>query len=259
MVDADQLLIVRGDLNGAARIVDDVEADLPAQEPAVGIGLLGPQLVALLEGLAVSREVPGERQGHPDLDRLAAGRRASGAAGAATGGDQQGRHAEHRNRSPVPHRIRGLQPAHFLDGSVPCPTSGNRGNRAAERRGPVPQEPRSVLRGRRRELHKRLRWLDCRSAVRVCQRSPPTLYRRLTIALPGAWRAAELRCVAPASRLHGDCTASGRRGHAEHRGAAVSPRPRHRRCADDGGIPDGGYRHHAQTGGNPLERPPGQR
>ena len=69
LVRADQLLVVRHDLRRARGVIEDVHRDLVPEQPAVGVLVLGPELIALLERLPVGREVARERQRCADRDR----------------------------------------------------------------------------------------------------------------------------------------------------------------------------------------------
>ena len=109
----DQVLVVRDDLVRARRVVDDLQLDLVAQEPAVGVDDARPELVAALRGLARVGEVAGERERDPDLDRarrraVRRGRssrrgRALAAATAARRGERDGEH-DRDEREGSPHR-----------------------------------------------------------------------------------------------------------------------------------------------------------
>src|SRR4029077_12129310 len=74
-------------LRGRAVVVQDLEGDLAAEQATLRVHVAGPQLVALLEGLAVGGEVAGQRQRRAYHDGLGVARtahaRASGAAAAA--------------------------------------------------------------------------------------------------------------------------------------------------------------------------------
>ena len=76
VVGGDQLLVVGHDLGRARRVGDDVELDRVAHQAAGRVDVGGPQLVALLERLAVGREVAGQRQRRADRDRRLVGRAA---------------------------------------------------------------------------------------------------------------------------------------------------------------------------------------
>ena len=120
VVGGDQLLVVGDDLGRARRVRDDVELDRVAHQAAGGVDVVGPELVALLERLAVGREVPGQRQRRADRDRRlvtrararadrarrrarACAARARRAAGASTSGEQCGNGGHGRNdQSPSP-------------------------------------------------------------------------------------------------------------------------------------------------------------
>src|SRR6185437_7243420 len=92
VVGVDQCLVVGDDLGRRAVVVEDLDLDLAAEQAAVGVDLAGPELVAVLVGLAVGAEVTGQRQRGADHDRpFAAGAAAAGAAAAAAGGTAAGR------------------------------------------------------------------------------------------------------------------------------------------------------------------------
>src|SRR5665811_91154 len=71
VVDADQLLVIRDHLDRAARIVDYVERYLASEQTALGVDVVGPELVALLERFSISGEISCQRKRHTDLDRCA--------------------------------------------------------------------------------------------------------------------------------------------------------------------------------------------
>ena len=62
----DQGLVVGDHLGGAGGVVDDLELDLAAEDAARLVDLVGPELVALLRGLAGVAEVAGQREGDAD-------------------------------------------------------------------------------------------------------------------------------------------------------------------------------------------------
>src|SRR6185437_13835661 len=90
VVGVDQRLVVGDDLAGRAVVVEDLDLDLAAEQAAVGVDLAGPELVAVLVGLAVGAEVAGQRQRGADHNRsfgaAAAGRAAAGGTAAGRGG-----------------------------------------------------------------------------------------------------------------------------------------------------------------------------
>ena len=80
----DQGLVVGDHLGGAGGVVDDLELNLAAEDAARLVDLAGPELVALLRGLAGVAEVAGQGEGDADDEwRLGARLRACGAGGAA--------------------------------------------------------------------------------------------------------------------------------------------------------------------------------
>src|SRR5207302_5607762 len=69
LVVRDQVLVVRYGLRRAARVVEDLEVDVVAEQPAVGVDHVAPELVAAHRGLAGIGEVSRERERDADLHR----------------------------------------------------------------------------------------------------------------------------------------------------------------------------------------------
>ncbi len=69
VVGVDQRLVVGDDLVGVALVIQDRQLDLAAEDAARRVDVLDPQVVALLEGLAVGGEVAGQGEGRTDGDR----------------------------------------------------------------------------------------------------------------------------------------------------------------------------------------------
>src|SRR6185503_9970112 len=98
----DQLGVVGDDRVLAAGVVDDLELDLPAEQAAVVVDLLLPDLVAAFGLTAGLREVAGERQRDADDDRLGRGGRLLGRTGAAGGQRQRRHHPQRGGAEPAP-------------------------------------------------------------------------------------------------------------------------------------------------------------
>src|SRR6185312_15526455 len=94
---AEQRLVVRDHLVRRASVVEDGQLDPAAENTAVGVHVLGPELVPPLERLAVSGEVSGQRQRRADGDRARglARRGGSAARGARARARGQGTQSEH--------------------------------------------------------------------------------------------------------------------------------------------------------------------
>src|SRR5450631_3207059 len=79
----DQVLVVGDDLRGAARVIHVLHGHLVAEQAALGVLVMRPEVVALDEGLAVPREIPGQRYRDADRYRRCLGRAAGGRTAAA--------------------------------------------------------------------------------------------------------------------------------------------------------------------------------
>ena len=100
----DQVLVVRDDLVRAARVVDDLQLDLPAEDAAVRVHRVGPQLVPPLRGLARIGEVAGQRERDPDHERFGGGAPAHvtrGARAAAARARRQEPRCQDRHQQPA--------------------------------------------------------------------------------------------------------------------------------------------------------------
>src|SRR5207247_11068149 len=94
MVGADELLDVGAALGRVALVVEVDELDLASEDAARLVHVAGPQVVATLESLAVGGEVAGQRDRHPDSDRLlVALARATAAAAASRAAGGKGRYS----------------------------------------------------------------------------------------------------------------------------------------------------------------------
>ena len=69
LVDVEQLRVERRRLRGARLVVIDHEFDLAAEQPALGVDVVAPDLVTEQRGLAAAGEPAGLRHRHADLDR----------------------------------------------------------------------------------------------------------------------------------------------------------------------------------------------
>src|SRR5690606_12525702 len=99
LVAGDEGLVVGDDAGGVGRVVEDVELDLTAEEPAVLVDDVGPGLVAALHALARLGEVTGQRQRDPDDDRVLGAAVAVPTTGAVVTVAATGRQREHRDRT----------------------------------------------------------------------------------------------------------------------------------------------------------------
>src|ERR1017187_1818379 len=79
----DQVLIVGDHLGGAARVIHVLHGHVVAEQAALGVLVLRPEVVALDEGLAIPREIPGQRDRDADRYRRCLGRAAGGRTAAA--------------------------------------------------------------------------------------------------------------------------------------------------------------------------------
>ena len=95
LVGADQRLVVRDHLRRARGVGQHLQLDPVSQQPALGVLVVDPELIALLERLAVRGEVARERERGPDRDRASRGAAATAAAAAAATGAAARR--EHRD------------------------------------------------------------------------------------------------------------------------------------------------------------------
>ena len=155
VVVVDQRLVVGDDLVRRALVIQDRQLHLAAHDAAMGVHVLGPQLVALLEGHTVGLEAAVEGERRADRDRPGVGRsaraRARTAAAAAATARREGAHGQrdraHGDGVPGgPGEVTSHRLAHFRGGY----TGRFRGEPGAESSQSLTIRARS--RGRPREL-----------------------------------------------------------------------------------------------------------
>ena len=70
LIDRDQFGVEAGNVGGIALVVVDDDLDRPAEQAAPGIDVVAPKIDRRLHHLAGRSAAPGQRQSHPDLDRI---------------------------------------------------------------------------------------------------------------------------------------------------------------------------------------------
>ena len=70
LVDVHELGVDAGNIGGIGLVVEINEPHLTAEQPTLGVDLLGPDLLGQQMGFARRGEAPGQRYAESDLDRL---------------------------------------------------------------------------------------------------------------------------------------------------------------------------------------------